>query len=61
MSKYIFGTFMLLGSILILLTAGASDLDLIEFRELAYRLLVGMIFVVIGFRGLGGVRRASRR
>lgn len=61
MSKYIFGCFMLIGAILILVTAGASDLDLISIKEIALRLLIGIGLLVVGFRGLGGVERAKER
>lgn len=61
MSKYIFGSFMLIGTILILGTVGASDLDLISIKELALRGLIGIGLLTIGFRGLGGVERAKER
>ena len=58
MSKYIFGSFIAIGAILILGTVGASDLDLISFKELALKGLIGIGLVTIGFRGLGGIERA---
>ena len=59
--KYIFCTFILIGAMTILFTTGASDLELIEFKDIAFRGLIGLGLVVIGFRGLEVSSRADRR
>ena len=59
--KYIFYTFMLIGAMTILFTAGASDLELIEFKDIAFRVLMGLGLFVIGFRGLEVSSCADRK
>lgn len=59
--KYIFSMLVLIGFATIFFSAGASDLDSITFKELVYRVLIGLGLFVIGVRGLGGVKRANRR
>ena len=61
MSRYIFYLLMLIGAMTILFTAGASDLELIEFKDIAFRALIGLGLFVIGFRGLEVLERADRR
>lgn len=58
--KKLFNIAILLGAVLMLGTAGASDLGSISFEVAMLRELIGLGLVVIGLRGLGGVKRGER-
>ena len=57
MNKYIFGTMILIGFLLMLFTAGASDLNTLTFTDMFVRVLIGLGLVVVGFKGMRGVER----
>lgn len=49
---WLFGLCMLAGFIFMIGTAGASDCNLIDFRQIVIQSLIALALVIIGFIGL---------
>lgn len=59
--KKFFYILIAVGFLLLLGTAGASDFNTIDFKTVVFHALIGIGLLTIGYRGVGGVNRASRR
>lgn len=50
--KYVFGTCMVIGFLVVLGTAGASDCGMVEFGEAVMRSIGGVVVALVGFVGI---------
>ena len=53
--KYIYGLCMIVGFLIVLISAGASDCGTLEFEEILFRVIGGLLvgaIGVVGFKGL---------
>ena len=58
--KYIFLSMILAGAVVVLGSAGATDLNIVNIETSILQALVGVGLVVIGFRGLEVLGRGDR-
>lgn len=58
--KYIFLSMILAGAVVVLGSAGATDLNIVNIETSILQALVGVGLVVIGFRGLEVLARGDR-